>query len=272
MSIDMKTWQRLGLDPKRAAAYLGAARDRFPKEFPYDKWGAQDSARQSGIFYRLNLFILGAVGFSHAEDDLADWRERGAEIPPLGVEYFYGPWREGHEEFGEKLTSVRARQVLGWMEPYRRSLMAALCLDAHDDLAKLLEWPEPDLPDDEGTTDRTPGDKAFHILLARWLRGESIDQPDLRQTVSKGTRRRPKLLLATLDALMAGDVDQARAALAKFLQNYKKTEFRVDRVDFAISLDGTVLWHAARHRGIYLGPLAPDLSDLVVLSGEGEIE
>src|SRR5688572_30316100 len=103
MAMKIPTWQRLGLDPNRAAANLDAARDRFPKEFPYHKWGAEHSARKDGIALRLEVFILGAIGFRTAVDDIADWRERGAEIPPLGIEYFYGSWREGYIRFEERL-------------------------------------------------------------------------------------------------------------------------------------------------------------------------
>ena len=261
----MVAWERLGLDAGRATAYLLAARRRFAEEFPYARWKAQDVARRQGLDHRTDVFILGAIGFRTADDDLADWRRRGAEIPGLAVEYFYGTWRG---EFGEKLSPERARRELDWIEPFRQGLMAALYFDDEANLARLLEWPGEDLADDEGTTDRTPGDRAFYTVLARGLRGAGAEHgPTSFLGRSIGRRRRPKLLTAVVDALAAGDGAAARGALAAFLRHYRKAEFRQDRVDFVVSVDGTILWHAARRRGVGVGAMPGVLKDLVL--GEG---
>ncbi len=80
--------------------------------------------------------------------------------------------------------------------------------------------------------------------------------------IEGGTRRRPKMLLAAADALLAGDAEKLASALEVYLRHYRKNELELNRPDFGVCIDATVLWHFARRKG--LGEIhLPD--DLIIL-------
>ena len=116
---------------------------------------------------------------------------------------------------------------------------------------RLLQWPAPDLRFDEGADERTPEDNAYQIWFASRLRGEPSEVSTAeRNVIEVGIRRRPRMLLAAADSLLADDAVGLSAALTAYLRHYRQREIRINRVDFGVCLDATILWHLARRRSL----------------------
>lgn len=84
-----------------------------------------------------------------------------------------------------------------------------------------------------------------------------------REIIARGSRRRPKMLLAAADALLKGDAGSLADGLGAYLRHYRQREMRPNRVDLGVCLDGTVLWHLAKRRGLGEVPLPEDLGILI---------
>ncbi len=71
-----------------------------------------------------------------------------------------------------------------------------------------------------------------------------------RELISRGSRRRPKMLLEAADGLLAGDKKGLAVALTKYIKHYRQREFDLKIVENAICIDATILWHWARRVGL----------------------
>ncbi len=214
----------------------------------------------------LQTFALGALGYTIDHPVLCDWREAGRRVVTSALYYFFGRWREkGVWYDGVLIDPKQARAKLPWIDYYRDALAIALSLGDWTSGDRLLEWPGPDVNEDEGCDDRTAEDNAYQIWLAMRLRGESGPEVDSRRDlIAKRSRQRPKLLALAADALLAAECDQFAKALSDYLKYYRKREIDLRPTKHArpaqdgICLDGTTLWHLARRHGMGEVPLAAD--------------
>lgn len=201
------------------------------------------------------------------------------------------------------INREQARTRLPWINAYRAGLALACAFSDWTSVDELLEWPGSDLCYDEGTDDRTKEDNAYYIWLAMRLRDEPeekaatqrelVQQPKRREgnlaavkafqkvkdvlpgveaiasaaiqreMIERGSRRRPKMLMAAANALLDGNAAEFGKSLAAYLKHYRQKELQTQRVDTGICLDGMVLWHLARHRGLGEIPLPDDLAFLI---------
>jgi hypothetical protein len=146
----------------------------------------------------------------------------------------------------------------------RNALAVALCLGDDAATDRLLEWPGRDLGFDEGYWDRTRADNAYQIWLASRLRGEPAESTaDLLEQALGSKRKRPKLLAATAQALLAGDSAGFTRSLTAYLRYYRTSELNPQLVRIAMSVEGTALWHLARRRGLEVGGIPEDLMLLI---------
>jgi hypothetical protein len=211
-----------------------------------------------------NTFGMGALGYTIEHPVLRDWREAGRQLVAAVLYYFFGPWREKvrwHEHsFTSMSTKVlnreQTRAKLQWISFYRDALPAALSLGDWEAADRLLEWPGPDLKDDVDPFNSIE-DNAYQIWLAMRLRGDSGSEVDARRDwITRRSRPRQKLLALAADALFAGEPKTLAKTLTDYLEYYRKREIDLQRdpgwrlVRQGISLDGTVLWHLARRRGL----------------------
>lgn len=197
----------------------------------------------------------------------------------------------------------QARTRLPWSNAYRAGLALACAFGDWPAVDRFLEWPAPDLCRDEGTDDRTAEDNAYQIWLAMQLRSEPEEktgsqrelaqQPKRREgdfealkafrkvkdvlpgveaiasaaiqreMIERASRRRPKMLLAAADAMLAGNTTEFSKSLTAYLKHYRQRELQLQRVDTGISLDGMVLWHLARRRGMGEVSLPEDVMMLI---------
>ena len=262
-----------------------------------DLW-ASDAAREG-----MAVFAMGSMGYYVPGLPAEDWRDVGRKLVEAMTYFFFGPWRDRFTYLGEQFNRERARAELPWIGCYREGLAVALSLGDWASADRLLEWPDSDLRFDEGSDDRTREDNAYQIWLALRLRGEQGNrvsaqrdvanrqlrrEGDLsaakalrqvktllpntdaisaavfqREAIARGSRRRPKMLLAAAEALLAGNPVEMSKALTAYLRHYRQREIRPNRVDFGVSLDGTILWHLARRRQLPAPELSEDLMALI---------
>lgn len=250
-------WKRLSIDPTIIDAVLNGAIENAnlwliecPGTSPETNKKVEGWADNNELDCK-RLFGLGCAGFTDFPPPLSDWRGLARRMPGIAIEYFFDPWRDDFKRFGyDPFDRARARRELPWTNVYRAGLSIAASFSDWAAFDRLLEWAGVDLPFDEGVDDRTPEDCAFHIWLAMTLRGEGAAAEPLRQKVRTGTRRRPRMLLAIAEALLAGDVSAMRGEMTTYLKYYRKNEFRPKQVDLAVARDANILWHLARRRGL----------------------
>jgi hypothetical protein len=227
------------------------------RETPFDTPTAVDSWVFNNHLIATHVFAMGALGYTIDHPVLHDWREAGRQAVPAALYYLFGPWREKFLWRRELIDRQQARARLPWISCYRDGLEMALALGDWPSADRLLEWPGPDLMEDEGFDDRTAEDNAYQIWLAMRVRGETGSEVDARRDlIARRSRQRPKLLALAADALLAAEHDQFANTLSEFLKYYRKREIDLRPkpngrlVRDGISLDGTVLWHLARRRGM----------------------
>lgn len=250
-----------------------------------------------------NIFAMGWLGYCVPKPPLNDWQAAGRRLVQASLYYFFGVWRDKFMWCQEEYNRQSSRSSLPWSNAYRAGLALACAFSDWSSADKLLEWPGPDLPPDEGTDDRTREDNAYQIWLAMRLRGESEDtvgaQRDIaqrpqhreqdfsvlkafrdvkdvlpgveqiassaiqRELIQRGSRRRPKMLMAAADAMLADDSEEFSKTLGAYLKHYRQKELQLQRIDTGICLDGMVLWHLARRRGLKGVSIPEDLLMLI---------
>lgn len=190
------------------------------------------------------------------------WPEYGLdklqfEIPvgsALAVDYFCGPWRDAYQPWDDDETTIWDRKTcraeFQWVDPYRDGLICAFYIDDRAAVMKILSYTAGGaLGEDEGTLDRTADDCAFYELLGAYGVGDTSLMQRQLDVVRNSKRRRVKLLTAMFESMLGGDAKIFAKATNKYLAGYMKTEHRTNRLDAAISLDGTIMWHLAKLAG-----------------------
>lgn len=262
---DASAWQALGIDRGFMEATADGKLDSLdlwwvdPPDSPdeVERWAS--GALPSGM----DVFAMGALGYS-LRPPLDDWQAVGRRTVAAALHYFFGKWRQKFTYFGQPMDYAKSRAELPWIDRYRYALAIASALGDWRSADRLLEWPGPDLKDDEGLDDRTKEDNAYHLWLAARLRGEPEKAVAAhRARIERSSRRRPKMLLTAADALLAGDPAGLATAVGQYLRHYRKVEFDPPPVSDGVCVDAAVLWHFARRRGLGEVPLPPDLGLMI---------
>lgn len=210
--------------------------------------GWADNVNTSGT----RVFAMGSMGYTIPHPPLDDWRGAGRRVVAASLHYFFGAWRDSFEWlYDEHFDRAGARAKLPWIDMYRFGLTLALSLGDWASADKLLEWPGPDLPADEGLNDLTEEDNAYQIWLASRLRGEPASACEaLLGVILSGRGKRPKLAQATAQALLDQDPVALTHALTAQLRHHRQRELDPQQLDSAICLEATALWHVARRQGL----------------------
>ena len=269
-------WRRLDIPLERVAGLVRHFAARLAEEPQNLARAADPSAaawnwdgiRRMRLHDRLSLTVLGFL--EAIPTDLApagDWRHYAADAGAVAEGYFFGDWRVGYRRFATDppLTREKARDELPWMDPYREGLLLALFADDEAGIERVTSWPGDDLPHDEGTLDLPAVYTTYHVHLARLLRNAPAGELSASATkLHDKANNRAAALVAAMEAAFAGDVAALTHALRQHLTSYRKRSFRVNRMDAAISIEGSILWHVARRRGLKLPDLPEKLADLIL--------
>lgn len=262
-------WRRLGLDPMTLAAVLCNmdAAVRRPPDETNDFGAAQLSRLTHQVGDRFVLMSLGFLEAIPSANPWSDWHETARQIGPHADAYFYGPQRDGYKEFPNDppMSRGEARLKLDWIRVYRQWLLAALLVDDEPALTRILAWPAPDLPVDDDLGNLTAMDNKYHIYLAMRLRGEpEAKTAPLAAVIRTGKRPRAALLLDAADAALAADAQAFATILQQVLSDWRTKGYEPHRVDTAVSVEGSALWHIARRAGVMAPSLSDDLADMVL--------
>ncbi|MGC4033597.1 MAG: hypothetical protein QM754_18070 [Tepidisphaeraceae bacterium] len=200
-------------------------------------------------------------------------------------ENFYGAWRSQSETTGGPPVDPPYRD--NWVTEYRYGITWASVLDDWDSARRMSEYPQDDGEDQSDRKSEIP----WYLLLADVLKQASpggrtprasaaADQssrvqlpnpeppepngiwltPELQlkpatceELIEHGSKKRIKLLATVLSEILRKDAAAADRAFAEYMKYFKKTEYpRARTPDDKLALDGTILFHLARHRGIAL--------------------
>lgn len=269
-------WRRLDLPLKNAAGLLGGFTSRLRAEpdvlarasdpaVARWNWG---SIRAGRLHDRLSLGVLGHMEVIPTDMEPAGgWHSYASDAGLVAEDYFYGAWRVAYRRFEDEppLTQEGARQELPWIDAYREGLLLTLLIDDERGIERVTSWPDDDLRPDEGTLDLPAMYTAYHTHLARLLRNAPAAELAKSSAKIRGQKsNRIDALVAALEAAFAGDAAAFATALKKHLTSYRNNTFRINRMDAAISMEGSILWHVARRRCLMLPDLPEKLSDIVL--------
>jgi hypothetical protein len=141
----------------------------------------------------------------------------------------------------------------------------ALFLDDGTAISRLLEWPDTDLPVDDGTMDLTAADNQVHIALALALRGEPKAKfAELAGRVETSKRKRAVTCWAAVQSMLDGDASAFETSFKELVAHYRKSGFETNCVESIVHMDGSILWHVARRRKLALPKLPERSMDLIL--------
>lgn len=228
-------------------------------------WGVPAQERESvGTIWGISAFAMASMGYEQLPEPFNDCVEVGRRLVAITKNYLFGLWRDKFSFLNEEYDSVKARAELKWSSAYRQGLAVALSLGDWGSADEFLKWPGADLRRDEGLDDQTFEDNLYQIWFASRLRDEPLERSITeRKQVETGKKRRPKMLMAAADALLAGDRIKLADYLTAYLLNYRQKILRSNRPDSGVSLDATALWHLARRRNLGEVKIAEELMILV---------
>lgn len=142
--------------------------------------------------------------------------------------------------------------------------MLALYVDDEVAIRRLFEWPDTDLPVDDGLCNLTAGDNQAHIALAFRLRGEP--ERKIAQIVEKlraSNRKRAIVFWSAVEAIAAKEPPAFATQIKELCNLYRKSAFQHSGFH-NVHVDGSILWHLARRAGITLPELGERSLDLIL--------
>ncbi|MGL4513381.1 MAG: hypothetical protein ACRCT8_09850 [Lacipirellulaceae bacterium] len=244
-----KRFKTLGLEftEERASRNVASALRRFNGLEGYPTPCDPVAARYFDVTASLDLCVLthlevGATGF-----DLQYYIKQGVRV---AVDYFYGDYLRTDEKAARMMCKAPDNESLSWCEVHREGLLLAILAEDPEAERRLVEWVEPWLPFDGGGYAVKPEDNAFHKLLAEHLREGRFVTPALREAILAKRSKRPKLLLACLEAVQAGDGVAFAKGFREYLAYFLKSDFDQRGFESLFSVDGSILVEVARRAGI----------------------
>lgn len=250
----MATLHELRLDPELVKRCVISSFKGIANEAELIRLGRYNNecSRRYCIIDRFSIALISSIVGHDA------WVEFGLDVVqpevPIGtamaVDYFHGPWRDAYKPWDDEdwiWDRKKCRAELEWVDPFREGLICALYTEDRDAFNKILAYPAGGgLADLEGTLDRTREDRAFYELLGAYGAGNQALVQQQLEVVRNVRRTRVKLLASMFEAMLVTDTKAFTKSTNKYLAGYRKSEFRTNRLDVAISLDGTIVWHLGR--------------------------
>jgi hypothetical protein len=274
-------WERVGLSAEWCAAVLQNLKGSLNLvRYEYDPatWKGtkpdktkavidQRTMHESNVHDGFSLLGLGFLDAIPPRHQYRDPRVAAKIVVASAVEFFHGDWREGCREFyySDRMSRAESRKELKWIDAYRAGLLTAFFLDDETAIRRVLEWPDTDLPVDDGTMDLTAADNHVHIALAFALRGETKARvAELADRIAVSKRKRAITFWAAAEAMLAGDASAFASRFKELSALYRKSGFGTNCVESIIHIDGSILWHAARRSGLALPELPEKTMDMIL--------
>lgn len=229
---------------------------------------ADGSTLRSFVTECVDVVAYTNLGAAFDPDSVLLCCERGVD---QAIEAFYGEWMN-REEYFEKRESrdlsippvLSRKEEYSWYDGNRCGITLALLIGRDNDAKRIASWAVADLIYDEGLQDYSQGDNDYHVVMSSYVADQPDDRvPKLEEAIRNGRKPRPKLLLATLDAIRQRDAAAYQAGLKDYLKRYVKVELKKSMgIDF-LALDAVILWHLADRAGLE-HPVLPPMSRAVL--------
>jgi hypothetical protein len=211
--------------------------------------------------------------------DVLFFIEKGIEWT---IEFFYGDWREGYQEFDyeKPMPQEYWRYNMRWNPCFRHGLLFALLAQDKKPLLRIAEWIENDLYYDKDSY--SAQEIAFQLIIAYYIRGKlPNDYSEQVDLINKSHKRFPKICLAVFDAIIGQDTSNFGKSISKLvnwhiknlIQKYpdkphrgvlNPVELRY-RPENIISLEASWLWNIAIISGMEMPTnLSEEVMDRIV--------
>jgi hypothetical protein len=163
------------------------------------------------------------------------------------------------------MARAESRKTLNWIDVYRAGVLVALFLDDETAIRRVLEWPDTDLPVDDGKMDLTAADNQVHIALALALRGEPKARvAELADRIAGSKRKRAITFWAAAQAMLDGDAAAFTSRFKELVALYRKSGFETNCIESIVHIDGSILRHGARRSGLGLPELPEKMMDMIL--------
>ena len=261
-------WQRIGLDAEKCAGALHNIGLTFQQEIsnPTESVLGNDYLKADAVRECLVLVYFGYLEAIPSGHMFSDVSGQPRACVAKALEYFYGDWREGYKDFpySEPDTRAQTRAKLGWIETYREGLLMALYIDDETAIRRLIEWPDTELPVDDGIFNQTAGDNLAQIALACRLRGEpEAKVAEVVEKLQASKRKRASVFWEAAVAILDKKPREFAASLKQLCTLYWKQAAENDRI-IRPHVDGSILWHLARRSSVALPDLPERALDRIV--------
>lgn len=202
----------------------------------------------------MDVMDADALAFAYfADEDSPKARQWGQETVNLCRDFFFGQWRKDGYQANKKtfLDEQRIRREDLWIDQYRTALFWALVLRDERSLLDFAGYAGDDCYDESHLDDFAKSDRAWYIMLARFVRGEGrAALKPYAELIESDRKKKPKLLLAALLAIVTENGPAFNQALAAYLKYFKAHEFPEPCLQDKFAIDGTILVHLAARAGL----------------------
>ena len=241
----------LGVDIERLRHE--SEKERFEKRFRgngnYNEVPSQVHARERDLTRCICVAVCGPFGVDVGHLGSVD--HYVSEAARIAVDFFYGEYLKD-EKWARNQEKSAENEFLHWFEVYRDGLLMSFLAKDLDAEKKLVDWIEPWLPFDESSYLLTRYDNDYHKLLAEYLKTGNIISVDLQEGIANSKKKRPRELLACLQAIR----DRDEAALGKHAKDYLTWFLKTDgfgrRITTYFSVEGSLLREVAQRAGMEL--------------------
>jgi hypothetical protein len=175
------------------------------------------------------------------------------------LRYYYDTWYER-----EKYT----RNMIGWTGIHTIGILCALLNGEKEFTKKIAEYPDEDIIGNDGDYlfDTDEMESSFLVLLSVLLAEKPYETySHLAEQIRQGKKKKAKLLLEVLDAIVTKDNDKFTKTFQEYIKYFIKREVDLSGgADESVSILGSILWETARIQGISLPKLPEEIMDRVV--------
>jgi hypothetical protein len=200
----------------------------------------------------------------HCELPLNISDEQAHQMIRKGVQiilhYYFDNWHE---------REWSTRQTMRWTGIHPTGILCALLIGDKESIKKIAEYLDEDMIESGEYLFPVCEDEmigSFLVLLSVLLAEKSYDAySHLAEQIRQGKKKKAKLLLEVLDAIVAKDNDKFAKTLQEYIKYFIKREVDLSGgADESVSTLGSILWETARIQGISLPKLPEEIMDRVV--------
>jgi hypothetical protein len=174
------------------------------------------------------------------------------------LRYYYDNWHE---------REYYTRQMIQWTGIHPTGILCALLNGEKESIKKIAEYLDEDMIESgDYIFNIDEMDGRFLVLLSVLLAEKPYDAySHLAEQIRQGKKKKAKLLLEVLDAIVTKDNDKFAKAFQEYMKYFIKREVDLScGAAESVSILGAILWETARIKGISLPNLPEEIMDRVV--------